>query len=101
MMNLENVYEYISLVAFYHVDFILSSFSKESIYQKQLEEFRAENARLTNETQSLQSEVDRLQSIEKSVEDTSEELNALRDHVRLVFSPLQIFLKKIIFTLCL
>lgn len=56
-----------------------------------MEEFRAENARLTNETQSLQLEVDRLQSIEKSAEDTSEELNALRDHVRLVFFPLQIF----------
>ncbi len=40
-----------------------------------------ENNHLNNENQLLQAEVDRLQSIEKSANDSTTELNALREYV--------------------
>ncbi len=46
-----------------------------------MEVCRLENTRLTNENEVLQAEVDRLQTIQKSADDSSEELNALREHV--------------------
>jgi len=49
-----------------------------------LDEFRSENKRLTIENEHLQTEVDRLQSLHKAAEDSSAELNALREHVRIL-----------------
>lgn len=60
---------------------IFALFLKESNYQKQVDEFRLENNRLTNENERLQGEVSRLQSMKQSAEDSSAELNALREHV--------------------
>lgn len=55
---------------------------QESNYQKQIEEFRSENSRLSQENTHLQAEVDRLQALHKSAKDSSVELDSLREHVR-------------------
>ncbi|CAF2429220.1 unnamed protein product [Rotaria sp. Silwood2] len=53
---------------------------RELNYQKQFEEFRLENDRLTKENEHLQAEVDRLQAVHNSANDSSAELDALREH---------------------
>ncbi|CAF0918865.1 unnamed protein product [Rotaria sordida] len=53
---------------------------RELNYQKQVDEFRLENNRLTNENERLQAEVDRLQAVHNSANDSSAELDALREH---------------------
>ncbi|CAF3725074.1 unnamed protein product [Rotaria socialis] len=53
---------------------------REFNYQRQLEEFRLENTRLIEENRHLQAEVNRLQAMHNSAEDSSAELDALREH---------------------
>ncbi|CAF0973929.1 unnamed protein product [Adineta ricciae] len=52
----------------------------ESNYEKQLEEFRVGNNRLTVENIRLQKEIDRIQQLQKSAEDSAAELNALKEY---------------------
>lgn len=58
--------------------------SQESNYQKQVDDFRSENQRLNSENQRLEAEVHRLQSAQKSAQDSHADLDALREHVRLL-----------------
>jgi prefoldin subunit 5 len=54
---------------------------QELNYQKQLDDFRLTNNRLKHENENLQAEIDRLQAMHKSAEDSSAELKALKEHV--------------------
>ncbi|CAF1626111.1 unnamed protein product [Adineta ricciae] len=53
---------------------------RELNYEKQLEEFRVGNTRLTAENERLQKEIDRIQQLQKSAEDSAAELNALKEY---------------------
>ncbi|UJR38121.1 hypothetical protein I4U23_030800 [Adineta vaga] len=53
---------------------------RESNYQKQVEEFRLGNTQLKDENERLQNEIDRLQTLQKSAEDSASELKALKEY---------------------